>query len=278
MVEYDLSRDPGNGWYSEPGSSYRFKLGFKQGERGSPAPVLVATATTTEAEHFKGKAALELKIAAYEERKSRKAAHKVSLSVVSPEDPFAPSVEQVKDWYHGFAMKIDAANYGLLPGAGEKLIFEQWWQGSPFHPPVSLAIINETDARAHGWTDAKANGNFALVLRDDEHNAWEQGPGKPRYFNLGPVETGRWRQWVIRVRPDPSGKNGSVTVWMDGTEKLHLNHIAVGYDRARYPTKPTPAKTFAVDCCIYRHNGPCAQRFFFDEITFADSLTETATP
>jgi len=278
VVEYDLSKNPGNGWYSEPSSSYRFKLGFKQGERMSPNPVLVATATTTEAEHFKGKAALELQIAAREEMASRKAAYKVSLGSVSPNDPFSPSVAQAKDWYHGFALKIDAANYSLLQGAGEEVIFEQWWQGSPFHPPVALGIINETDARAQGWADANAKGNFALVLRDDEHNAWERGPGQPRYFNLGPVETGRWRQWVIRVRPDPSGKDGGVTVWMDGTEKLNLTHTAIGYDRARYPTKPTPVKTLAVDCCVYRLNGLAAQRFFFDEIKFADSFADAATP
>jgi hypothetical protein len=238
----------------------------------------VATATTTQAEHFKGKAALELQIVAHVEQKSRQAAHKVSLSIVSPEDPFSPSVAQAKEWYHGFALKIDAASYRLLPEAGEELIFEQWWQGSPFHPPVALTILNETDARAYGWTDANVKGNFALVLRDDEHNAWEKGPGRPRYFNLGPVETGRWRQWVIRVRPDPSGKNGGVTVWLDGTEKLNLHQTAVGYDRARYPTKPTPAKTFAVDCCIYRHNGLAAQKFFFDEIKFADSWADATTP
>gem|GEM_PF-1921160 len=278
VIEYDMTKDPGNGWYSEPTSSHRFKIGFKQGERMSPIPVLVATATTNEAEHFKGKAALELQIAPHEEKKSRKAAHKVSLSIVSPDDPFSPSVVRVKDWFHGFALKIDAASYRLLPEAGEELIFEQWWQGSPFHPPVTLSIINETDARAQGWADANAHGNFALVLRDDEHNAWEKSPGRPRYFNLGPVKTGLWRQWVIRVRPDPSGKDGCVTVWMDGSEKLNLNHTAVGYDRARYPTKPTPAKTFAVDCCIYRHNGLCAQRFFFDEIKFADSFADAATP
>lgn len=278
VVDYDLTKDPGNGQYSEPASSYRYKLGFKQGERTSPTPVLVATAKTTQAEHFKGNGALELKISAYEEKKSLKAAHKVSLSIVSPEDSFSPYVALAKDWYHGFALKIDAASYRLLPETGEELIFEQWWQGSPFHPPVTLSIINETDARAKGWADATANGNFALVMRDDEHNAWEKSPGPPRYFNLGPVMTGRWIQWVIRVRPDPSGKDGCVTVWMDGTEKLNLNHTAVGYNRAHYPTKPMPAKTFAVDCCIYRHNGLDTQRFFFDEIKFADSFADAATP
>ena len=65
MVKYDLTKDPANGWYSEPNSSYSFKLGFKQGERTTPLPVLVATVTTTNAEHFRGAEALALKISAH---------------------------------------------------------------------------------------------------------------------------------------------------------------------------------------------------------------------
>lgn len=277
-VDYNYTTNQNNGWYTEPASDYRFKLGFKQGERASTNPVLVATLQTTDAEHFRGKAALELQIAAREEKKSLRAAYKVDLSCVLPGDPFAPPVATPKDWYHGFALKIDAAHYQLSPQPGQDLIFEQWWQGSPFHAPVVLAILNEADARSQGWPDANTHGNFALVLRDDEHNAWQSGPGQPRYYNLGPVKPGQWIQWVVCVRPSPSGKDGAVTIWMDGAEKLKLTHTAVGYDRARYPTKPTPGKTLAVGCCLYRLNGLSTQRFFFDEIKFADSFADAVTP
>ena len=69
-----------------------------------------------------------------------------------------------------------------------------------------------------------------------------------------------------------------VTIWMDSAEKLKLANTAVGYERARYRTKPMPAKSLAVGCCIYRMNGLSTQRFFFDEIKFADSLADAATP
>ena len=95
---------------------------------------------------------------------------------------------------------------------------------------------------------------------------------------LGPVKTGHWIKWVVRVRPSPSGKDGGVTIWMDGVEKLTLANTAVGYGRSRYPTKPTPAKSLAVGCCIYRLNGLSTQRFFFDEIKFADSFADAGTP
>ena len=150
--------------------------------------------------------------------------------------------------------------------------------GFAFHPPVALTIINEIDARSKGWQDANPNGNFALVLRDDDHNAWEPGPGQPRYYNLGPVKTGQWTKWVVCVRPSPSGKDGGATIWIDGAEKLKLANTAIGYERARYRTKPTPAKSFAVSCCIYRMNGLSTQRFFFDEIKFADSFLDAVTP
>jgi hypothetical protein len=277
-VDYDYLKDQGNGWYAEPASNYRFKLGFKQGERASAHPILVATLKATQAEHFRGKAALELQIGARQELKSLKAAYKVDISSVVPSDPFSPPVAIPKDWYHGFALKIDAADYQLPTGPGQQLTFEQWWQGSPFHPPVALVLVNEIDARSQGWPDANPKGNFALVLRDDDHNAWESGPGRPRYYNLGPVKTGQWIPWIVRVRPSPSGQDGGVTIWMDGAEKFKLTNTAIGYQRARYRTKPAPARSLAVGCCIYRTNGLSTQRFFFDEIKFADSFADAQSP
>jgi len=288
-VEYDHIKDQGNGWYSEAGGKYRFKLGFKQGERNSVTPKLVATATPTQAEHFKGRSAMEFKIIANEEFKMSPdhaavvvngkklpttAAYKVSIASVKPDDPFCPSILKPKDWYHSFAMKIDPKDYRLPEGDTGGLLFEQWWQGSPFHPPVSLMIFNEAVARAKGWADANPSGTFALVLRDD-HSALGKDKGNAQCFDLGPVKTGEWMQWIVRVRPDPSGKDGAVSVSLNGVMKLQREHIRVGYDLAHYPVKPTPAKVIAyVDCCIYRVNGASSQCFYFDEIKFSDSLMD----
>ena len=290
VVEYDHIKDQGNGWYHEAGGTHRFKLGFKQGERYTATPKLVATFKTTKAEHFKGSSAIELKIIANEEVKKRPsgelilvagkklpttAAYKVAIASVKPDDAFCPAALIPKDWYHSFAMKIDASDYSLPAGDGGALLFEQWWQGSPFHPPVSLEIFNEVKARANGWADANPNGNFALVICDDAHDAIGKSRGKAQCYNLGPVKTGAWMQWIVHVRPDPSGKNGAVGVTMNGVEKLKLDHITVGYDPAHYSGKPAPSKVIAyVDCCIYRLNGPSAQCFYFDEIKFSNTLTD----
>lgn len=112
------------------------------------------------------------------------------------------------------------------------------------------------------------------MLRDDAHNAWESGPGQPRYYNLGAVATGQWIRWVVRVRPPPSGKEGGVTVWMDGGEKFKLINTAVGYERSRYRNKSIPGKSLAVGCRVYRLNGLSTQHFFFDEIKFANSFSD----
>ena len=43
-VEYNLKTNAASGWYSEPGSNHRYHLAFKQGERDTTNPVLVASA------------------------------------------------------------------------------------------------------------------------------------------------------------------------------------------------------------------------------------------
>jgi hypothetical protein len=279
-LEYDLKANEGNGWYTESGTDYRFKVGFKQGERDSRDPVLVATLKITDAEHFRGTHALQFQIDARSETKSKGAAYKVALASFKPKDPFSPSILGPRDWYHGFAMKIDAGCYKLPEGAGQELTFEQFHQGSPFHPPVCLLILNEHDATARGWKGAGKDGNFALRLIDDDHGPLNTLKGDPQYYDLGPVTTGRWIKWVVRVRPSPTNAQGAITVYMDGTAKVDLTSIKVGFDpnNPQYTThKPPPFFDYA-DVLIYRPNGDNFQRFFFDEIRFADTLDDATGP
>jgi Polysaccharide lyase len=275
MVDYDCTRDQGNGWYSETVSDYRYKLGFKQSDRKSTMPIQVASIRTTTQEKFRGESAIQLSIRANREEKSREAAYKVDIASVKPGDAFTPAIDAPKDWFHAFSLKIDPADYRLSNAADQHLLFEQWWQGSPFHPPISLVVINETDAKRLQWSDANPNGNFALVLRDDDHDPYSPRAGEPRRFNLGPVHTGKWMQWVVHVRPDPTGKDGAVNVYRDGQERVKLERTKVGYDPRTYANKPRPAKTIPyVGCCLYRRNGDQSQTFYFDDIIFTDPPRE----
>ena len=84
VLEYDLKANEGNGWYTESGNEYRFKVGFKQGERASADPVSVATLRVTDAEHVQGTHALLFQIdAGYRTSSARIAARRSILRVIS---------------------------------------------------------------------------------------------------------------------------------------------------------------------------------------------------
>ena len=274
VVDYDISRSAERGWYAEPDCpGQKFSLGFKQGERYSAKPVLVATIKRTDEEHFMGKSALEMQIIARQENKvGSTAAYKLSFDV-SPGK--LVMVGQPKNWYLGFAMKIDPLNYSLLNDKKQSILFQQWWQGSPYHPPVSLQILNQAAVSNLGWKDANPSGNFALAIKDVDHNPG--GPndkGQTKYYNLGPVQTGQWLKWVICVRPDPSGGDGAVSVWINEDKKIELHPIVVGFNQDPKLGNKTGSKDLWVNLDIYRLNGLCNQRFFFDEIKLADSFDE----
>lgn len=272
-VDYNMGKtekEQGRGWYAEPGSpDKKFSLGFKQAERGSGNPKQVAFIQTTEAEHFKGKSALELKIIANDPLKpGSTASYKVSFDISSGGQVL---VGQPKDWYNSFAMKIDPENF-ILPTT-TPVLFEQWWQGSPYHPPVTMVILNPDQALKKGFTDIGSKGNFAIELRDIEHNpGGSKDKGEARVYNLGPVVTGEWIEWIVGVRPDPSGKDGAVTVWKNGAKKLELRPTVVGFSLE--PGKKIGSNDMWVNLCIYRGPGQNSQRIFFDEIKLTDTLDD----
>ena len=275
---HELERALGRGWYMEPNSpSQKYSVVFKQGERCSTNPVQVATLKSTQEEHFVGKSALEFQIIARKENKpGSTAAYKVALDLNTNN---LIMVEKPKDWFLGFAMKIDPVNYSLPEGTNGAVLFQQWWQGSPMHPPISLEIVNQTYAGNLGWRDADPKGNFALAVRDVDHNPG--GPydkGQAKYFDLGPVHLGQWIRWVVCVRPDPSGKDGRLTVWMDDEKKLDLYPIVVGFNQDPAKGIKMGNKSFSVNPAVYRSNGSNTQRIFFDEIKIADSLEEVQLP
>jgi hypothetical protein len=277
-VDYDVQTNAASGWYSEPSTDYRYKLVFKQGERNTTNPVLVATIKPTGAEHYRGKSALQIEIIARNESpRSARAAYKAAVDISGGHDRFAPPVLKPANWYNGFAMKIDSGFY-KLPREGE-VLFEQWWQGSPFHPPVSLVIVNQKDAIARGWADTGTNGNFALILRDDDHNADETFPGRPQFFDLGPAIPGQWLRWIVEVRPSAAAPDGAIAITLNDRQVLKLDHIKVGYNpgNPQYAAHKPPDHIAAVDIALYRLNGQNYQRFYFDEVKFADNYAD-ATP
>ena len=272
QVHYDISTNAGNGTYAEPGATKIFGLDFKQGERNSPTPILVATITPTTAEHFRGLQSLQFQIIDHQE--SGTPAYKADLVVSGGHDPFDAGVTHPNDRYLGFDVKIDPTYY-TLPTSGD-VIFSQWHQGSPMHPVVTLSIVTPADAAKLGWP-ATPDGRFALVIRNDTHNALDTTRGAALQYDLGPVQTGVWLSWVTHVRAGLTS-NGDVTVWENGRQLIDVNNQRVGYDpnNPQYAAKP-PANFDWVSLTLYREHGLNHQRLFFDEGKFGDSLL-AATP
>lgn len=266
-IQYDFARNPNNGWYLESGQTYRFKLGFKQGERTSSHPVEVATVTVDHANPYHGTPSLALQIIARKEIKPRSTAYyKVSVSSKQERDGLALPLTSGETFVHSFAMKIDPKS-SIDDDA--PVIFEQFWQGSPFSAPVSLVMLSANDARGLNWPDAGPRGNFALKLTNDNHAPLHRFPTKAVLVDLGPISVGVWMVWQVDVTPSPSQPAGEVRVLRDGKQVADVAHHKVGFDPAnpQYDTQ-RPAKQFAgVDILLYRKNGDSFQRVYFDDVS-----------
>ncbi|HEY3609903.1 MAG TPA: heparin lyase I family protein [Pseudonocardiaceae bacterium] len=273
QVNYDITKNPGNGTYTELGANKIFGLDFKQALRNSPHPVLIATITPTTAEHFRGLESLQFQINDYQEPGTP--AYKADLAVVGGHDSFDANVVHPNDRYLGFAVKIDP-NYYVLP-TSDDVIFSQWHQGSPMHPVVTLSIVTPADAAKLGWPSSP-NGRFALVIRNDNHNALNTTPGAPLEYDLGPVQTGVWLTWVTHVRAGLTSP-GDVTVWENGTQLIDVNNQLVGYNpnNPQYGSTRPPAQFDWISLTLYREHGLNHQRLFFDQGKFGDNLA-AATP
>ena len=268
-VQYDFQANPGNGWFVQSGNPYRFKLGFKQGERTSTHPIEVATVTVDPRERYQGTASIALQIIARHENQPRSTAYyKVAVSIKQEKDHFKLPLTGGETFVQSFAMKIDPKS-SLQDGS--PVIFEQFWQGSPFAAPVSLTMVSPHDAYAKKWTDVGRLGNFALKLNDDDHAPLHKFRTNTEFVDLGPIGVGAWMTWQIQVTPSPSQAAGAVQVFLDGKQVADVTRHKVGFD----PSNPEygshrPASQFSsVDILLYRENGDSFQRVYFDDASLS---------
>jgi hypothetical protein len=269
QVQYDFPRDPGNGWYVESGTPYRFKLGFKQGERASAHPVEVATVSVDPAERYDGTPSIVLQIIARHEDEPRSTAYyKVSVSSKQEKDMVKLPLLGGETLVHAFAMKIDPKSW-IADGA--PVVFEQFWQGSPFAAPVSLIMFSPDDARGMNWPDVGPRGNFAIKLNDDDHGPLHRFPTKAQYVDLGPIAVGVWMTWQVHVTPAPRQAAGEVQVFHNGKRVADVTHHKIGFDPSNpeYGTKRPSDQIDAVDILLYRDNGNSFQRIYFDNVSLS---------
>ena len=167
--------------------------------------------------------------------------------------------------YTGFALKLPSANFGIPT---DRLMIAQWWQGSPYGPPVRIEITNDT-ADVVTWK--------LWILNNDTLGNPSSVPIEI-YGGTIPFDT--WTKFVVMLIPDYTG-NGQIKVWQDGTQVIAWTG-KVGYDPSTLPYKNPPTGTanpnsaFDVFYGPYRNRQFVRHQMFFDEIKFTDTYAEAA--
>ena len=134
--------------------------------------------------------------------------------------------------YTSFAMYVPSD----VPIPESWHIFYQWWQFSPASPPMSL--------------DFMGNGNYSLVLRNDELSYSQ--------IYTSPLPRDVWIKFVFEYRFGLDG-NGYVNLWVNGEKKLDYTGTIGWYSSEE---NYTLNEKFG----IYRGSTELPATVYFDEI------------
>jgi hypothetical protein len=166
-----------------------------------------------------------------------------------------------QDRYTGFAIRLET-NF-QTPDKEVQLF--QWWQGSPFSPPLELRV------RAGSMT-------WELVYRNDELG---RGPSAARVVASGPMSTGGWYRFIVKTRMNYSSSQGSgnVTVWLNGSQvgtrdgNFGYNpYIDYPYNNPACPSGYCRANAkFDIFFGLYRPRQAKRHKAFFDQVRFGTS-------
>lgn len=195
-----------------------------------------------------------------------KGTDKVNHRITSGSDSFALDFNRAK--YTGFAVKL-----GKFDAPSKGLLIAQWWQGSPYSPPLLLGIIPSTNP-----SDPI---RYQFQFRNNETG------GNPTSLkpNTIPFHTGvdntlnrdSWHTFVVYTRMRHAGQpdDGEVRVWHNGVEVIRW-FGKIGYDPSRPPSDrdANPNSKFDVFYGPYRGQQDERHQLFFDEIRFADTFKE----
>ena len=194
---------------------------------------------------------------------------KVNLTISTGHDSFASTFGNTR--YLGFAVEFPSVNFYVPGSPTDSLLIAQFWQGSPYHPPVSLHITSATtDAItmevwiSNGDTDGNASASSIVVP-------------------VGTVPFNQWNTFVLAVTPDYSGTTGNVQLWVNGTQMVNWSG-KVGYNPNSCPIPnltlcgttnyPHPNANFNVYFGPYRNRQYKKQQMFFDEVRFTSTHSE----
>ena len=192
---------------------------------------------------------------------------KVDTRISYGDDATALSFDSVK--YLGFALNIPSANFGAVVGDGDSGVqIAQWWQGSPYSPPLALDLTGESNGKA----------TFELIAHND---ATGGNPSSvPVMILQGTIPFDTWNTFEVETYMDYNG-SGEVALWENGTKLVDWTG-AVGYNPSTIPYnpptgQPNPNQKFDVFFGPYRPTQSTEQIENFDDLRWANTLAD-ATP
>ncbi|HUB24916.1 MAG TPA: heparin lyase I family protein [Tepidisphaeraceae bacterium] len=193
---------------------------------------------------------------------------KVDTRVSHADDSTALTFDSVK--YLGFAVNIPAANFAAQVSAGDTGVqIAQWWQGSPYSPPLALDLTGSSNGAA----------DYELIVHND--TTMGNPSSTPVVLMTGTIPFDSWNTFVVETDMDYSG-DGQVALWENGTELVDWTG-AVGYNPSTIPYKNPPEGTanpnqnFDVFIGPYRTIQDTQQQELFDDVRWANTQAD-ATP
>ena len=189
---------------------------------------------------------------------------KLTYPLVIGNASFAPPTNGTVGYYNGFAVKFLSATDFQTP-AGKVLCF-QWWQGSPYGPPLRMAIT--------GTSGSNVIYRFLVLNNDTLGNP----SAVPLDIGGGTVPYGAWGAFVVYTKFNYAG-GGVVTVWQNGTQVFTWTG-KLGYDPSTKPyanatsATPYPNQKIQIEFGLYREAQMKKHMIFLDEIRHADTYAE----
>jgi hypothetical protein len=195
---------------------------------------------------------------------------KINYTMIKGDNPNAPGFDGDIVFY-AFAVKLDPNEF-MTPTTGISYVLAQWWQGTPFGPPLSLQILPASDP--------KANPKIAFIVRN------QQTGGNPnaKIVELLPkhttnLERGKWYKFVVETKFSFSGK-AELAVWINNDNDEEISWTgSMGYNpsstaQALGFSEGTPGKPNArlqLYFGPYRDRMNSTQVFYFDDISYGSS-------
>jgi len=192
---------------------------------------------------------------------------KVDTRVVSGDNSFALTFDSPK--YLGFALNLPAANFTAPVTTGPAYTgvqIAQWWQGSPYGPPLALDLIGESNGTAQ----------YDLIVHND--TTLGNPSSVPVTIGTGTIALDSWNTFVVMTDMDYGG-SGQVKLWQNGNLLMNWTG-AVGYNPSTIPYKnppegtANPSQNFNVYFGPYRPAQQSEQEELFDDVRWANDYND----